>query len=68
MPISEKNAARAVKMVGLDQPGPMHVRDYDALVQKAAKLADFLERMDHLDSIADTMLPDLHWPTVKPRF
>lgn len=63
MPISEKNAARAMRMVGLDQPGPVNIRDYNALIQKAGNLAEFMDRMDQM-----TVLPDFQNMTVKLRF
>lgn len=46
MPISEKNAIRAIKQVGLDQPGPIRADVKDALIVKAARLAEYYDRMD----------------------
>ena len=46
MPISEKNALRAIKQVGLDQPGPIRADVKETLVVKAARLAEYYDRMD----------------------
>ena len=46
MPISEKNAIRALKEVGLDQPGPIRADVKAELVVKAARLAEYYDRME----------------------
>lgn len=46
MPISEKNAIKAIKQVGLDPPGPIRWDVKEALIVKAARLAEYYDRMD----------------------
>lgn len=59
MAISQKNAERAIKQVGLDRPGPMRATDRDELIVKASRLAEYYDRMDHLMDVDPTELGDL---------
>lgn len=58
MAISPKNAEKALKAVGLDQPGPILASVKDAKIVEAARYAEFLDRMDRLDSADLTDLPN----------
>ena len=60
MTISTKNAERALKMVGLDQSGPIRADDKAERIVQAARLAEFLDRTDHLNQIDPAILPEIN--------
>lgn len=71
MPISEKNALRAIKQVGLDQPGPIRADVREELIVRASRLAEYYDRMEaslgqdwgNLDGVAELTIAKLK-PTV----
>lgn len=60
MALSPKNALIAAKKVGLLETGPMHVKDRDERILAAGRLASFLDRMDHLDTLSLESLPKMN--------
>ena len=59
MALSQKNVEKALKAVGLDQPGPIRADVKEEKIVEAARLAEFMDRMDHLDSIDPASLPPI---------
>lgn len=59
MSFSPKNAERALRAVGLDQPGPIHAADKAARLAHACRLAEFWDRMETLDLLDADKLPPL---------
>lgn len=59
MAISSKNLELALKAAGLDQPGPIRADVLNEKRAHAARYAEFLGRMDHLDSLDLTDLPPI---------
>lgn len=46
MPTSQEHKSRALKMVGLPHPGPIHKDDLNNRIAMASRLAAFMERIE----------------------
>lgn len=59
MSISPKNAERALRAVGLDQPGPILAADKAARLAHASRLAECWDRIEALNPLDADELPPL---------